>query len=334
MKKITMFVIVCICGMLLQMASCAAAMEPYTADNTDGSKIYGYIDETGRVKIAPIYEYAGEFSCGYALVRKGGKNYYIDKNANVAFGSANSKYNFYFSFAENLCVASSDGKFGFLDTNGKVVIDFIYDDAQNFSEGLASVCKDGKYGYIDKAGKCVIDFKYEKAEGFKNSLAKVVRNNGKFGFVNKTGEECVPAIYEKAGEFSEGKSCVKLGERYSYVTEDGFICFRPILEEAYSFADGRARIKIDGKYATIYHDGYYCILPEYDYMSDFTEGYAIVGKKAESEPILYGFIDKDGNRVTSMTYESITHVDGIYAAVRNGKTTFFDEKLRVVEGNN
>ena len=64
-----------------------------------------------------------------------------------------------------------NGKTGFIDGCGNVVIKPIYDSALEFSEGLARVEKDGKYGYIDKSGKVVIDFYLDYAGFFYNGLA-------------------------------------------------------------------------------------------------------------------------------------------------------------------
>jgi len=38
-----------------------------------------------------------------------------------------------------------------------------YENAYGFSEGFAAVCKDGKWGYIDKSGNLMIDYLFEKA---------------------------------------------------------------------------------------------------------------------------------------------------------------------------
>ena len=52
-------------------------------------------------------------------------------------------------------------KYGFIDKNGKVVIELQFDDeidiAGSFIAGLACVRKDGKEGFIDKNGKVVIE---------------------------------------------------------------------------------------------------------------------------------------------------------------------------------
>ena len=48
--------------------------------------------------------------------------------------------------------------YGFIDKNGKVVIEPQFDDAGYFSEGLAGVEKDGKWGFIVKSGNDVEPF--------------------------------------------------------------------------------------------------------------------------------------------------------------------------------
>lgn len=48
-----------------------------------------------------------------------------------------------------------------------------YESAGQFSEGLAAVRKDGKWGFIDEDGKTVIPFQYDLAGGFHEGLAVV-----------------------------------------------------------------------------------------------------------------------------------------------------------------
>ncbi len=53
----------------------------------------------------------------------------------------------------NIILAKMNEKYGYIDKNGKIIIDFIYDYATCFSEGMAYVKKDEVYSYIDKSGK-------------------------------------------------------------------------------------------------------------------------------------------------------------------------------------
>ena len=58
--------------------------------------------------------------------------------------------------ANTLYLDKKDGKYGFVDKNGEVVVDYIYDDATEQNEsGYAGIKKDGKWGSIDSTGKVV-----------------------------------------------------------------------------------------------------------------------------------------------------------------------------------
>ena len=66
-------------------------------------------------------------------------------------------------------------KWGYIEDNYKIPkIPFKYDDARHFREGLSAVKNsNGKWGYIDKKGKLIIDYQYDDASDFKNGVANV-----------------------------------------------------------------------------------------------------------------------------------------------------------------
>ena len=64
------------------------------------------------------------------------------------------------AFSESMAVVRKDGKYGYIDVSGRLVIPVKYQDAGSFSAGLAPVCLYGKYGYVDKSGEMVVPFKY------------------------------------------------------------------------------------------------------------------------------------------------------------------------------
>ena len=55
-----------------------------------------------------------------------------------------------------------DGKWGFVDKNGDVVVDHIYESVSEFNvDGFASVKKDGEWGAINDSGNITAEIKYE-----------------------------------------------------------------------------------------------------------------------------------------------------------------------------
>lgn len=82
-------------------------------------------------------------------------------------------YNFKFEEKTNqdilvtnkLFTSKKDGKYGFVDAKGNVVVDYIYDDAQEANKyGYAAVKKDGLWGAIDKQGNVVIEPHYDLSD--------------------------------------------------------------------------------------------------------------------------------------------------------------------------
>lgn len=55
-----------------------------------------------------------------------------------------------------LFLSKKDGKYGYVDKNGKVIVDYLYDDATEQNDyGFVAIKKDGKWGSIDSKGNVV-----------------------------------------------------------------------------------------------------------------------------------------------------------------------------------
>ena len=71
-------------------------------------------------------------------------------------------------------VKDADGKWGFIDKTGKLVIPCLWKKALFFSEGLVGVQDDNeKWGFIDKTGKVVLPFVRSNVQWFKNGRVRV-----------------------------------------------------------------------------------------------------------------------------------------------------------------
>ena len=197
---------------------------------------------------------------------------------------------FWGGFSSNgYAIFSLNGKYGYIDERGDVVIEPIYDYAEKFAAcGLAvvSISKDSerRYGYINERGEIVYPFELAYAYQFgEDGLASVMLEDGKFAFMNTDGELVLVAddyhSYE-ALKFSSNGLCAvkKLGEGCGYIDKSGEIAIPLIYKEAYNFAEnGLARVVLKGSGNTAYinEKGEIVIEIKCLYASDFTDdGYA------------------------------------------------------------
>ena len=88
----------------------------------------------------------------------------------IKVGDDYKYYNFKFEekdikeilISNKLFTSKKDGKYGFVDTKGNVVVDYIYDEAQEANKyGYAPIKKDGLWGAINSEGEIIIDPHYK-----------------------------------------------------------------------------------------------------------------------------------------------------------------------------
>ena len=93
-----------------------------------------------------------------------------------------------------------------------------YDDARPFSgEGYAAVCRNGKWGYIDEHGTVVIDFLFDDALSFGQHLA-AVKNGDLWGYINKQGHIVIEPGFLEAKSFADGSAPVYSQRGWQFIT--------------------------------------------------------------------------------------------------------------------
>jgi len=79
---------------------------------------------------------------------------------------------------EGYAAVKKDNKWGFIDTEGNIKIDYFYDDALSFGEHLAGVKIGQMWGYININGRLVIDTVFVEAKSFSGGSAPVLTERG------------------------------------------------------------------------------------------------------------------------------------------------------------
>jgi hypothetical protein len=216
------------------------------------SSLWGYIDKVGRQVVVPQYQIADGFSEGFAhVVTTEWEHFFIDRMGQrvINLGEGVSVGGFHEGIARvDHCFIDSTGK---SVLRPSVAVDYIWD----FHESLAAVQINGKVGYIDKTGNLVIPPKYDNENysirdnwhNFSEGLA-VVRINGKFGCIDKTGNLVIPPRYAWVQRFSDGLAAVEINGKVGYIDRTGNQIISPQYDwVGDGFSEGVAYVMKNGR---------------------------------------------------------------------------------------
>lgn len=244
--------------------------------------------------------------------------------------------------------------FAFVDKSGRVRIRLEPgQEAQSFSEGMAAVSLNGRWGYIDQNGKWVIPPRFGEAGVFEplgkfsEGLAPVMNGGyfgkaAKFGFIDRTGNYAITAQFDWAGAFSEGVAPVCTGpcrfpgspehSSYGYINKAGHYVIGPTSQWNFvaPFAEGRAWVSewpvlVNGKVVDysqktdrlIDHSGRFVSNTRFGWGTPFSDGLAASD---------LGYVNRQGEVV--IAHPTPGHGgefgEGWAAATIGGKTVFID----------
>lgn len=227
---------------------------------------------------------------------------------------------------ENLFPVSIGGKFGYINSQGKVIIDYQtrFTDAYHFNEGLAIVYSGGKFtGFINQKGKIVIPKdNYYDAKAFSEGLAayRTLSTVSKYGYMDLTGTSIIPPQFNKANPFSEGLAAVQIGTKYGYINADGKVVIKALYDSAADFSEGLALVSFQGKYLYLDKKGTVVFNTNYSQASPFHSGLAAVQKGSK-----FGFIDKSGQLTIPAVYDAVhSFAEGLAAVKVDGKAGYID----------
>ncbi|MDD5361746.1 MAG: WG repeat-containing protein [Ignavibacteria bacterium] len=240
-------------------------------------------------------------------------------------------------FGENLYAQPylryfENGKVGFIDTTGKVVIKARFAQTGDFSEGLAPARLKGLYGYIDTTGEYVIPPKYDFASSFKEGFAIVYVDSVPM-YINKVGNIPFKVNYKRLNNFERGIAEVEIGEnKYALINRFG--------NEIAGNASKIEMIDTTGIYALYnnrkgFPETMYVIdstgkilIPEgiYESIFRFSEGFAYVSRGYDSEyNKIWGFVNREFKEVLSRKKDvvscSLSFKEGLVDVEINNDTT-------------
>lgn len=308
---------------------------------------YGYISDEGY-EIPCIYKKATTaFSGGFAVVTaENGELRIIDRHGNY---TDNAKTKPYFGDWDYVGVFNDgvayinrggwgNGKYGVIDTNANLIVDFVFDHIDSFDKGHAIVRKDGSEGIINTKGEFVVDLIYDDISNFNEGYA-CVKREGKYGYIDIDGQIVVDTTFDFAKTFHNGGS--PAGKAKLFSVQVGFIDYEGKFIVSWKKRKGYAPIQWLGRSGIVGNmftekmgliDKFGNIVIPILYDSIVEYGDVLVVKKMGR----MGILDKFGNEIIpfSAGYDRIFMSDDMWSMCKNGMWTFYDDKFIMITPHN
>jgi TonB family protein len=150
--------------------------------------------------------------------------------------------------AQELYRKEKRGKWGYVDSNVKWVIDNQFEDARSFSKGRAAVKMNGLWGFIDERGKVVVPLQFEGIGDFNHSAA-YLKQNGKFGLISQEGTILVEPAYDSLAMINDAVIFLESG-KWGIMDTLGKQVVAPIYQRVEAGWKGCLNVKKDGQWAT------------------------------------------------------------------------------------
>jgi len=215
-----------VCGRIASIDT-AGAVVPYRAATRsrlepmhNGEKV-GFVNESGRFQIEPRFDNALPFSDGLAAVQVGESWGFINTHGDLVIPPT---FKDAYYFREGVGLVESESGYEFIDKHARVMASGFEQLSGVTNEGRIPVSRNGKNGYLDLQGRVVIPLRYDDALTFFHGLAPV-REGAKWGYIDRSGREALAFKFDEAGEFRGGLAAVTIGSKSGFIDRNGTFAF-------------------------------------------------------------------------------------------------------------
>ena len=295
-----------------------------------GQELWGYLSSTGEMVVPPTYKGCFRFNeSGYAAVQDAAtKNgaFINTKGERLAtevpafqlissFGGGDVQ-----GFSCGLAPVKVGEQWGFMNTQGKLAVQPVYDKVDAFESCLSTVMKGKKLFILTAEGKetPVADAGILDVKSFTDGLAPFKTKDKLHGFMNGEQQVVIPAVYLSVGYFSGGLAWAKdKSEKVGYIDKQGKWVIEPRFDAAKEMdpTSGLARVKSGEAWYYVDRTGKE-VRPGGGAtgLGDFSEGLA-EAKQGE----LTGFLGPDGNWAIQPKFQGARAFKNGFAAAKQGE---------------
>lgn len=229
---------------------------------------YGYLNRFGEVVVPFEYDRASDFANGRAVVERDGQMAYVD-----TLGRLVTPFGFEWlepmgpdSVARMR--AGEDGLFGLIGYDGDTIVPPVFEALGDLHEGLMLAANGNSYGFINTRGDTVIDFLYHFTpealttsffEGGRAIVYQKVKRDVKLGLVDRANTKILPAMFNGIGNYQDTLIAVRKKDLWGYADLEVNLVIPYLYDEAGPFKDSLAVVASKSKYGLLHTSGHMAI---------------------------------------------------------------------------
>lgn len=168
-----------------------------------------------------------------------------------------------FPESEGLRAILKDGKYGFIDAEGRLRIANRYEDVKPFSGGMAAIRIMNHWGFIDKEERLIVQPVYDRVENFHNGTAIVMKEE-RLGLIDESGKLVLPIRYDDIQLNQQNRWILRQGSLYGLASAAGAIIIQPRYESLTDTGNGFVIVSRNGKFGLLTLHGVNTIPTIYD----------------------------------------------------------------------
>jgi len=217
-------------------------------------------------------------------------------------------------------VVVQNGKYGYIDHTGRIIIQPRYVWAEDFSHGLGTVYACGHYLSIDVSGNL---------RPLRIALPgelEIQKEGDKVGFVDEHGQFKIKPTFDDALAFSEGMAAVKIAEKWGFVDTEGKLAIGANFENAYYFTEGVSIAELQPLGNVLIDKSGKVLASDFESMQSTSEGRVPVERNDKK-----GYLDLQGNVIIPFAYDGAqSFAEGLAAVEKDDKWGYIDRAGQLV----
>ena len=280
--------------------------------------LYGLINKKGDFLIQPEFQELSEVGEDIYMAEKNDNAGYLHHNGDTLTGFI---FDFAGDFKNGYAIVNRNEKYGLLNTSGHFNIEPKFAELVFIGNGLLKALSENEaWEILNLKGDTIVPFSYDVIFEFHEHRALVAKNN-KYGYVNEQGEFVIPLRYLYSttmltlGQFQDGYAMIKQKDKSVPIDTTGKAISVPGSVDYGRPSEGLIPIRKNKKWGYADLFGKIRIPYKFEKAESFSKGFAII-----SQNKLEGLIDTSGNAFISPLYEDIDIMEKCILVRSNGKS--------------